>query len=113
MHELSIVLGIIDIAERELKKAKARKVERIELEVGDLSGVEITALDFAWESVVKNTGLESAEKYIEQIEGRARCGECTHTFVMKNIYDACPECGNYFNEILQGQEMKVKALLVS
>ena len=41
MHELSIALGIVKIAEDETAKAKATSVTKIELEIGVLSGIEL------------------------------------------------------------------------
>ena len=46
MHELSIVLGIVDIADEQVRKAHARKVDSIDLDVGTLAGIEMEALDF-------------------------------------------------------------------
>ena len=64
MHELSVALGIVKIAEDETKKAHAKSVEIIELEIGFLAGIELRFFDFVWPSAVKNTVLEHAEKKI-------------------------------------------------
>ena len=40
MHELSIVMSIIDIAEQQAKKANAVWVDEIELDIGELSGMQ-------------------------------------------------------------------------
>lgn len=112
MHELSIVLSIVEIAEQETRKAGARQVERIELEIGALSGVELEALNFAWDLGVKGSVLEQAERCISQVPGRARCLECGQEFAISQLYEACPGCGSYFLQVLQGQEMRVKALEV-
>ncbi len=113
MHELSIVLSIVDIAKTEVQKAKAQTVESIELEIGDLAGIEFSALDFAWDVAVRNTVLEKAARKIRRVEGRARCSDCGLEFSMRHLFDACPACGQYFNTILQGQELKVKSLIVT
>lgn len=60
MHELSIVLSIVDIAEQQVALNDAQSVEEIELEIGQLAGVEWDALDFAWEAATKHTVLEKA-----------------------------------------------------
>ncbi|RXP44946.1 hydrogenase maturation nickel metallochaperone HypA [Lutibacter sp. HS1-25] len=112
MHELSIALGIVKIAEDETAKAKAKKVTKIELQVGVLSGIEIDSLNFVWESAVKSTVLENAEKVIDIIEGKGKCVDCDTEFEMENIYDCCPNCGSNFKGILKGKELSVKALEV-
>ncbi len=113
MHELSIIASIVDIAEEQVKKAGARQVDSIELEIGELAGVEWSALEFAWEVGVQRSVLENTDRHIQRIPGKARCVECGSSFLMKQIFDPCPKCGSYFNEILKGKELRVKALTVS
>jgi hydrogenase nickel incorporation protein HypA/HybF len=112
MHELSIALGIVKIAEDETAKAKATSVAKIELEIGVLSGIEIDSLNFIWESATKDTVLEFAEKEIIVIKGIGKCVDCDTEFVMENLFDPCPYCQSYFKSILQGKELRVKALEV-
>ena len=113
MHELSIVMGILKIAENETKKAGASKVDLIELEIGTLAGIELNALDFAWSRAISNTVLETAEKKIDVIEAKAQCMDCDHIFTLQQVYDPCPKCQNYLKGILQGKELRVKALEVT
>jgi len=113
MHELSIALGIVKIAENETAKAKAKKVDLIELEIGTLAGVEFESLDFVWPSAVKETVLEHAVKKINIIEAKGKCIDCDTIFKIKNIYDSCPKCNSFLKGIIQGKELRVKALEVS
>lgn len=112
MHELSIAMGIVKIAEEETAKANAKAVEKIELVIGSLAGVELDSLHYVWKTATKETVLENAELDIEFLEAKAKCLECETTFVMENIYDSCPKCNSYFKDILQGKELKIKALEV-
>jgi hydrogenase nickel incorporation protein HypA/HybF len=113
MHELSIALGIVKIAETETAKAKANKVDVIELEIGTLAGIEFDSLDFVWPAAVKETVLENAIKRINIIKGKGKCLDCDTTFDIINIYDSCPNCKSFLKGIIQGKELKVKALEVS
>ncbi|WP_298265455.1 hydrogenase maturation nickel metallochaperone HypA [uncultured Lutibacter sp.] len=112
MHELSIAMGIVKIAEDETAKVKAQKVTKIELEIGVLSGIELKSLNFVWESAVENSVLEGAEKEIIVVEGVGICADCETKFNMENIFDCCPKCGSNFKGILKGKELKVKSLEV-
>jgi hydrogenase nickel incorporation protein HypA/HybF len=112
MHELSIALGIVDIAEKEVIKAKADRVEEIELLIGTLSGVEMDALTFVWPSAVKDTVLEKAKRKIFVVEAKGKCLECENVFSFERYYDNCPVCHSYFKEILEGKELKVKRLIL-
>ena len=112
MHELSIAMGIVKIAETETQKANAKSVTLIELEIGTLSGIELSSLEFVWPMAVKDTVLENAERKIDVIPARAVCVDCDVEFDLENHYDICPDCGSYFKHILKGREMRVKALEV-
>ncbi len=112
MHELSIAMGIVKIAETEAQKAGAHAVEKVELQIGSLSGVELQALEFVWPMAIQNSMLKDAELEIEQIQARAKCLECEQIYPLEHIYDPCPHCKSHFKDILQGKELQVKALQV-
>ena len=113
MHELSVALGIVKIAETETAKAKAKEVELIELEIGTLAGIEFESLDFVWPLAVKDTVLENAVKKIDIIKAKAKCVDCDAIFNISHFYDSCPICQSNFKGIIQGRELRVKALEVS
>lgn len=113
MHELSIAIGIVDIAQKEIDKVNAKKVDAIVLEIGTLAGIEFDALDFVWPSAVKDTVLEHAVKKINVIHGEAICSDCETIFKLDNIYDSCPNCNSYLKHIIKGKELLVKSLEVS
>jgi len=112
MHELSIALGVVNVAEKEVIKAKKKTVELIELEIGSLAGVELSSLNYVWSTAVKDSVLENAELRIDYIEAKARCLECETIFEMHKTFDSCTNCNSFFKEILQGKELKVKSLVV-
>ncbi len=112
MHELSIAMSIIDIATSYAKKAKAKKVTSVEIEIGTLSGIVFDSLKFALEMASRNTILEKTDFELISIQARAECKTCGTTFDMENFFVACPACNSYGNKITQGKEMKVKALNV-
>lgn len=112
MHELSIAMGIVKIAEEEARKAGASTVEVIELEIGTLAGIELESLEFVWPVAVRETVLEKAEKRVQVIQGRARCMDCDTEYEMDHFYDPCPCCRSNLKAILQGKELRVRALEV-
>ena len=113
MHELSIATSILKTATQEVEKINGKKVEEIYLEIGKISGIEIPSLEFAWEQCMKDSVLENAKDHITEPDGFARCAECNHEFEISKIYDSCERCGSPFKEIITGQEMKIKKLIIS
>ncbi|MEZ5082828.1 MAG: hydrogenase maturation nickel metallochaperone HypA [Bacteroidales bacterium] len=110
MHELSIAMSIIEIAEENAKNADTSVINEIELDIGSQSGVVVEALEFAMQSAKLGTMLENAEVKINFIPARAACAQCQHEFYVDDLFSPCPECGNPFCEIIQGKELKVKSL---
>lgn len=110
MHELSIVMGIIEIAEEAVISKPDYVVKSIELEIGTMAGIIPEALDMAWESAIKDTFLEHAQRNITWVKAEAKCSDCGHVFDIKVLYDACPECGSFYSDILKGKELRVTAL---
>ena len=112
MHEFSIALSIIEIAEGEAKKAKSQVVTELVLDVGTMAGIEFHALDFAMESAIKNTMLENAKIVVNKIQAQAKCINCSEEFDIQSSFDPCPKCSGFYHNILSGKELKVKSLVV-
>lgn len=110
MHELSIVMGIIEIAEKEAAKAHLSSFDSIELDIGQLSGIVLDALDFAWEIAVKDTVLANAERQINYINAQSKCLDCNTEFDSESLFEACPNCASYTTTLIKGNELKVKSL---
>lgn len=110
MHELSIAMSIVEIAEENAKNANTSVINEIELDIGSQSGVVLEALEFAMQSAKLGTMLENAEVKINFIPAKAICTICQHEFYIDDLFSPCPECGDFFCEIIQGKELKVKSL---
>ncbi|WP_343689313.1 hydrogenase maturation nickel metallochaperone HypA [Chitinophaga sp.] len=109
MHELSIVMGIIDVV---TEYAKGAPVKEVTLDIGCLTTIEMFAFDMAWKQAVKGTLLEKATLDINRIEGRAVCLECGKEFTIAEVYDACTGCGSHLIHIVNGKELKVRSLII-
>lgn len=110
MHEMSIALGVVDIAEKAFRESGASRIESITLQIGALAGVQLESLYFVWPSAVAGTALEGADRIIESTDGQAVCLECEQPFALKHHFDACPHCNSYFKKITAGKELNVKSL---
>ena len=112
MHEMSIVAGILDIAENQARVASATVINTIEVEVGQLAGVEIPSLEFCFEVARRGTMAETAELVIHEIAGRGHCPDCAREVAVDFFMAICPECGQGLVEITQGRELRVRSLNV-
>jgi hydrogenase nickel incorporation protein HypA/HybF len=112
MHEFSIAMNIVEIAEAEAAKANSNEVKELVLDVGTLSGIEFYALDAALEMAVKNTILEQAEITVNKIKAKAKCTECSSKFDINHVFDPCPKCGSLYHEVISGKELQVRSLVI-
>lgn len=113
MHEMSLCEGILQIIETEAQQQQFSEVKQVVLDIGVLSGVEIPALEFAFEVVMRGSVAEKAKLKINTIEARAWCMPCSETVIIKQRYDACPLCEGYQLQVSSGDEMKIKELEVN
>ncbi len=106
MHELSICRNIVAIAG---EAAGGRRVRRVTLEIGKLSGVIPEAVVFSFDVAAQGTALQGAALDIREIEGRAHCLDCGAEFPAATLFDACA-CGSHRVERLAGEELNVKSI---
>jgi len=106
MHELAISRNILAIVE---EAAKGRRVRRITLDIGKLSGVMSQAVAFCFDAVARGTALEGTSLDICEIEGRCRCRDCGLEFAADTLYQPCP-CGSHRLDRLQGEELKIRTM---
>lgn len=112
MHELSIAQSILEIAEKAAPKDKRAVVTGVGIQVGELSGVEVDALQFALSIIKKDTILDRADLNIEVIKGEAQCSGCKTVFPFPSFGTCCPQCSAYSMTILKGRELKVLNIVV-
>lgn len=111
MHEMSIAVGLVELAEEQARGAGARRINSLEVEIGALAGVEIDALTFCYEAARRGTLCDDARLDIITLEGRGRCGECGREMGADFHVAFCPDCGRGL-EILQGRELRLRSLNV-
>ena len=104
MHELSIAEGIIEIVERTANANHVRHVKTVRVSIGELAGVDIPSLEFAWQSVRKGGVAQNAELEIERPNGEAWCLQCQKNIPLHRYGDPCPDCG--------GSRLRKEALYV-
>ena len=104
MHELGITRSIVAIV---AEHAAGRKVTRVALDVGRLSGLMSEAIRFSFDVVAEGTSVEGAQLEIRDIDGRGRCRKCQTEFTTPQLYTPCV-CGSRDVERLAGEELKVR-----
>lgn len=112
MHELSLLENVRDILQDHAIAENFTYVEKITLEIGQLSCVEPEALRFAFDVVMKESIAAKAELILSEQEGLGICQQCNKPTPLANLYDPCQFCEHPFVKVTQGHEMKIKDLMV-
>ncbi|MBI5331256.1 MAG: hydrogenase maturation nickel metallochaperone HypA [Betaproteobacteria bacterium] len=112
MHEMSLAEGILQIVEDAAAQQGFKRVTEVRLEIGALSGVEVEALSFCLDVVLKDSVADGAKVELERLPGQGFCIACGQSVEIAALYDACPKCGSYQVQATGGTEMRVKDLLV-
>ncbi len=112
MHEMSLVISILDIAEAQAREANAQAINRVNIEVGALAGVENEALQFCFAAARRDTMAAAGELVIEVIAGRGTCRHCGQDGPASELMALCVACDEGTLEIFQGRELRVSSLNV-
>lgn len=108
MHELSVCLSLMDQVFAIARERNARRVTRIELTVGPLSGIEIDLLENAWPIASAGTLAETAEFVVEATPVVVRCEACSAETPAQSNRLVCGECGGYRTRVIRGEEMTLQ-----
>jgi len=112
MHELAITENILSIALEQAEKAQAGKITKIELTIGELSGIVDDCVEFYFELLSKDTIAAGASLSFHRPQTKLRCRNCDTTFSPDNLNWVCPDCGDQSIEIVSGRECYVNSIEV-
>jgi len=112
MHEMSLAENVREIIENAAIAQKFSRVKTVWLEIGQLSCVEKSAMQFCFEAVMRGSIAAQAKLEIIHVAAEAWCKPCACTVPITTLHDVCPKCGSYGLEISGGDAMRVRELEV-
>lgn len=113
MHELSVALGVVDVAAEQAARLGGRVVA-VHLRVGPLSGVVVGALVSAYELAREGSAVAESELVVEEVPVVAYCGACAAERPIASVLDMrCPACGGPTPEVVRGRELEVFAVEIA
>ncbi len=108
MHELGIVMEILDITGEIAREQGLKKISSVTVEIGELSGIIGDYLSECW-MVAREGIFKDAELKTERITAVARCS-CSAEFEMIKNNRVCPVCKKSDYEIISGREFTIKEI---
>ncbi|NNJ73310.1 MAG: hydrogenase maturation nickel metallochaperone HypA [Enterobacterales bacterium] len=112
MHEMSLCENLVEIVVNSANNEAVSRIERIYLEIGQLSCVEVDAMLFCFDVVAQGTIAAGAQLIIEQVPGQAKCHQCKTEFAVTSHYAICPSCEHHKFTVISGDQMQIKNMEV-
>lgn len=114
MHELSIAISLVEIADAAARKAGGGRVVAAHLRLGALAGVVREALEFSFPLAAEGTLLEGARLEIEELPVLLACAPCGREVAPAELGSfSCPHCGTPSAAISQGRELELHAIEIA
>jgi hydrogenase nickel incorporation protein HypA/HybF len=110
MHEMSIVVSFVKMAEEYAVKSNAEKVIKVVLQLGEISGIEPRYINEFYPVVVEGTMLEGSELVIETIAASVFCNGCGTTYNPTKTDFKCPNCGSEQCDVIDGRGLFIKEI---
>ncbi len=110
MHEYSIVSSLLDLCEENAKKENAKKITKVEVKIGKLSGVEPDLLQVAFDTFKEKTICDGAEFVMNIQDVVIYCNVCKKEFTLKQNEFTCPKCKSFDINTIDGEDMYLMRL---
>ena len=111
MHEIGITKNMFEIVLKEATKVGARKVRKINLIIGEMTGVMGESMRFYFDFLSKGTIVEGAEVTIRMVPPMVLCRNCNMTSKLERKTQwTCPHCQDNRLQLISGKELIVKSI---
>mgnify|MGYP003395018932 CR=1 FL=1 len=107
MHEMALAESVREIVDETARANGVRRVAAVRLEIGKLAQVEVEAMRFAFDVVMRGSLADSARLEVVEVDGSAWCMRCCQPVLIERRGAACPACASYQLQVTGGERMRV------
>jgi len=111
LHELGVIIEIVKTVERIAAERKLTRIDRLVLQIGELSSIVPLYIEQCYPAAVDGTLLADASLEIEIIPGNALCKDCGRVYNLLENRRICPACQSEKWELLSGREFYIKEIV--
>ncbi|MGI6041977.1 MAG: hydrogenase maturation nickel metallochaperone HypA [Candidatus Alectryocaccobium sp.] len=113
MHELGVTFHIMDKLEKVAEENDVDKIQKVVLELGEVSTVIESYLKNCWKWAAKKRALfEESELVVLTLPAVTYCKDCKKTYPTVQYGKTCPYCNSEHTYLLQGNEFNIKEIEV-
>jgi hydrogenase nickel incorporation protein HypA/HybF len=112
MHEMGIANSVLDAIRAESRRFPNGHIYKVGVRIGELAGIDPSAMSFCFEALVRGTDLEPLALEIEYSPRRYQCRACGQSYAAAREDSACPDCGMTESLFSGGDELELAFLEV-
>jgi hydrogenase nickel incorporation protein HypA/HybF len=128
MHEWALAEAVLAAASETADKEGLKRVSEVKMRIGELQGIELEILDFAF-SQLKKGKFKKAKFTMRTAEATFKCRACGNTWIFNkdgvdeaaaeaihfvpevaHTYLKCPKCGSPDFEITEGRGVWLESI---
>ena len=111
MHELGIVYEVIKVVDNFVKENDLTKVEKIVLEIGQLSQAIPRFIEECYPAAVDETPYENTKLEIITLPAKGACKVCNKIYNIVDNKKICPGCGAEDFKLISGEEFNIREVV--
>lgn len=112
MHEASLVSALLRQVEGLVREHAAAGATRVNVVVGEFSGVEPDLLLFAFERQAPGTLAAGARLCIQRARLVGVCEHCSYEFPIERFHFQCHRCGGRNIQVTGGEELMLESVIM-
>ena len=111
MHELGIVYEIIKVVDRHVVENQLTKVDKIVLEIGQLSQAIPRFIETCYPAAINETAYEETKLEIIILPANGKCNQCDTVYNVVDHRKVCPHCQAEDFSLISGREFNIKEIV--
>jgi hydrogenase nickel incorporation protein HypA/HybF len=108
MHEYSVALNIADLV---LQHSQGKRLEKVHLSIGALSGIYFESLEMYLQLVFEEKGHKGVVLDAQFVPATFQCS-CGKEYTVSKMEDGCPACGGFERRMTGGKDCRVESIEV-
>ena len=110
MHELGLIVDVVDMAEKIVEEQKLGQVKKLVLDVGEMYFIIPTLMHSVYRAAIKGTKLEDSEIELQVVPAAADGSGCGQSFNPLQEDGVCPHCGERDYTVKAGKEFAIRQI---
>ena len=110
MHELGIVIEIVKMVEDFSIEQGFKEVDKLVLQIGELSGIVPHYIEDVYPIAVEKTTLKNTLLEIEILPGIGSCKSCGFAYNLFQNNNICPLCDSKEYDVISGTDFVIKEI---